>query len=121
VFHNTLVNRDLLGRIAQALGLPLDSLLRFENKPIREFYTEAFCGGAVFRLSGGARATPTLVPMAFQSALAGIMLAAEIVAHCAKLKAGPPPVTTTINLLRPSPSTFISPDGKTAISAALPR
>jgi len=39
--------------------------------------------------------------MAFQSALAGIMLAAETVAQAAGLKSGPPPVMTTLNLLRP--------------------
>ena len=100
--HNLPVDRNLLARVATAHSLSLDALLPFENKPIRTFYTEAFCGGVVFRLSKGAKATPTLVPLAFQSALAGIMLAAEVVANAAGLKVSfSGPCTTTINLLRP--------------------
>lgn len=103
LFYNAPVERGLLARVATSLTIPLDALLPFEGKPIRSFYVEAFCGGAVFRLSEGKRATPTLVPLAFQSAMAGIMLAAEVVAHCAGLKPGPPPVTTTMNLLTALP------------------
>ena len=39
--------------------------------------------------------------MAFQSALAGIMLVAEVVAHAGGLKPAPQPATTKIDLLRP--------------------
>ena len=100
--QNLGVDRQFLGRVATALSLPLDVLLPFENKPIRSFYIEAFCGGAVFRLTDGSRSTPTLVPMAFQSALAGIMLAGEVVADSAGLKSSfSGPCTSTINLLRP--------------------
>ncbi len=69
---------------------------------MRHFYTQAVCGGTLLRLG----ATPNNqrrveVPMAFQSALAGIFLAAELVAKAAGLKSYPPPVTTKLDLLRP--------------------
>ena len=53
------------------------------------------------RLGGGDEGSRTEVPMAFQSrGVVGIMLAAELVAHAGGLKPSPP-VTTSINLLRP--------------------
>lgn len=99
--QNAPVGRDLLARISTALSLPMDPLLAFEGHSIRDFYTRAFCGGVIFRTSTGSRPAQAIVPMTFQSALAGVMLAAEVVANAAGLKEAPPPVTTTINLLRP--------------------
>ena len=39
--------------------------------------------------------------MAFQSALAGLLLASELVAHASGVKQAPPPVTSKIDLLHP--------------------
>ena len=100
-YYNAPVPRELLLRVATALALPVEPLLAFEGQAIRAFYSQAFCGGAVFRMSNGAGATQARVPMVFQSALSGVMLAAETVAHASVLKKVPPPVTTTTNLLRP--------------------
>lgn len=102
------VGRDFLAQIAAALGIGVDEILRFETQPLRTFYREALCGGLILRLKGGPT-TPgvTEVPMAFQSALAGIMLAAELVADAAGRNPMPPPVTTRINVLKPL-ATFLS-------------
>ncbi|WP_456679058.1 hypothetical protein [Bradyrhizobium sp. LM6.9] len=51
-------------------------------------------------MTGGARVGTAVVPMAFQSALAGIMLAADLVKHAAGLRAAST-TTTRIDLLRP--------------------
>jgi len=59
----------------------LEVLLRFAPASLRSFYSDAFCGGVILRLGGrteGAAARAE-APMAFQSALAGVMLAAELV------------------------------------------
>jgi hypothetical protein len=53
----------------------------------------------VFRLTDGRRPVGATVPMAFQSALAGIMLAADLVKH-AQGEPDAPTVATRINLLR---------------------
>jgi hypothetical protein len=97
------VGGDLLARAAAAMGVPLEPLLPFEFEPIRVFYARAICGGAVLRLGGnvGGNHRAVAVPLAFQSALAGIMLAAELVAHAGGLRPADFPATTKIDLLRP--------------------
>ena len=69
--------RDLLVAIAAARGLPLAKLLPFEGRPLRALYAEGFCGGAVIPLGElGRPANEVHVPLAHQSALAGVLLAA---------------------------------------------
>lgn len=101
--NNAPVGRDLLARAASAMGVPLEPLLPFELEPIRVFYSRAICGGAILRLGGtvGGTHREAAVPLAFQSALAGIMLAAELVAHAGGLRPPGFPATTKIDLLRP--------------------
>ena len=49
----------------------------FEGRPLRALYTEGFCGGAVIPLGEpGTPANEVHVPLAHQSALAGVLLAA---------------------------------------------
>ena len=63
--------RDLLDAVAAARGIAIDLLLPFEGRPIRNLYTEGFCGGAV--IPSGTLGTPRQevhVPLAHQSALA---------------------------------------------------
>lgn len=95
-------DRQFLERVATAKGIDLGQLVPFEGKTLRDLYVEGVCGGAVLGLSdGSADDARAEVPMAFQSALAGIMLAAELVAHADEIKDTPPPVETRLNLLRP--------------------
>lgn len=71
---------DLLEAIANARELDLELLLAYAHRPVRELYAEGFCGGGVLpidRLDGRDRAMH--VPLAFQSALAGVQLAASFV------------------------------------------
>jgi hypothetical protein len=96
------VDKEFITRIAVALNIPVDPLLQFEGKPLQTFYSEAVCGGIILRLGGDPTQTSKAeVPMAFQSALAGIMLAAELVVHAGKLRKEPLPAMTKIDLLQP--------------------
>lgn len=97
------IPRMLLQDVAAALDIPVEPLLAFEGKSLRTFYTEAICGGLVLNLGGmpGRQHDEAAVPLAFQSALAGVMLAAEIVVHAGNLRSTLIPVTTKIDLLRP--------------------
>lgn len=103
LYTNAPIGRGLLAQAADAMGVPLESLLQFEHEPIRVFYTRAICGGVVLRLGGsvGGNHQMAAVPLAFQSALAGVMLAAELVAHAGGLRDKAFPATTKIDLLRP--------------------
>lgn len=94
------VDAALIARIAAALGVPVEPLLAFEGRPLRALHQGAICGGMVFRLSGGARPAQAVVPMPFQSALAGIMLAADLVKHAVGYGNGRA-TTTRMDLLRP--------------------
>lgn len=98
------VERGLLEMVAQAIGRPLDLLLPFEGRTIRDLYVEGFCGGAVIPLGEvgklAANAQDMHVPLAHQSALAGVLLAAALVRHTSD---GMPEITsvTRIDVMRP--------------------
>jgi len=100
----TPLKRSFIEQIAVAKRVPLQPLLDFEGEPLRTFYGRAICGGLLLQLGGTQDQSPaTEVPMAFQSAMAGIMLAAEIVTHAQGLRPREYPAVSRINLLRPLP------------------
>ena len=75
--RNEGVPRVLLEAIAAARDIPLEKLAPFEGRSLRKLYTEGFCGGAVIPLGEiGEPANDVHVPLAHQSALAGVLLAA---------------------------------------------
>lgn len=77
------IGEAFLGAVAEGLGRPLDALLPFVGRPVRDLYVEGICGGAVLPLgsTGGAR-QDVHVPLAHQSALAGVLLAAALARRC---------------------------------------
>ena len=71
------VTRDLLVDIAHTRNIAIDKLLPFEGRSLRCLYVEGFCGGAVIPLSEAPNPSMEVhVPLAYQSAIAGILLAA---------------------------------------------
>lgn len=105
---STPLDAGFIHRVGAAMSIPAEELMQFVGRPLREFHQAAICGGLAFTLTGGAQAVRAVVPMSFQSAMAGIMLAAELVKHAAGL---PDPIanTTRINLLRPLGSMLHDP------------
>ncbi len=97
------IGMDWVRRIATANKVEIERLTDLQNLPIRSFYQKTVCGGVLLSLGADVGTAPrnTEVPMAFQSALAGILLATELVAHSAGLKSDFNHVTTKLNLLRP--------------------
>ena len=72
---------DFLQLVAEALGQPFETLAPYVGKPIRTLYEEGVCGGTVLPLDVlGKPADAVQVPIAHQSALAGILLAARATA-----------------------------------------
>lgn len=95
------VPRALLDAVAAKLGVPIERLLPFEGRPLRALYVEGICGGTVIPLGqNGAPAQDVHVPLAHQSALAGVLLAAALMRDAAH--AGPTTtMVTRINLMTP--------------------
>jgi hypothetical protein len=98
LYRNSIVNVALAERTAAVNQQPLSLLLPFVGQPLRTFYQETVCGGVLLTSSSG---NTNETPMAFQSALAGIMLAAELIAEDLDLRPSSLPATTRIDLLRP--------------------
>ena len=77
LYKNEGAPRDLPVAIATARDLPLVKLLPFEGRPLLALYTEGFCAAAVIPLGDpGKPANDVHVPLAHQSAMAGVLLAA---------------------------------------------
>ena len=70
--------KELCDAVATAWEIPAEKLELYADRPIRELWVEGICGGGIIAL-GDAGPTPQelQVPLAFQSALAGVLLAAE--------------------------------------------
>lgn len=95
------VPRALLDAVAAKLGRPIEPLLPFEGRPLRAFYVEGMCGGAVIPLGqNGAPAQDVHVPLAHQSALAGVLLAAALMRDAAHA-GSTTTMVTRINLMEP--------------------
>jgi hypothetical protein len=94
------VDTEFVEQVATAFGVQFDALSPFVGQPVRSFHQRAICGGLMLRLTDSQIPGAAVVPMAFQSALAGIMLAAELVKHAAGRLDATAPITR-MNLLRP--------------------
>jgi hypothetical protein len=74
------VSRQLIEAVAAGLNQPLEQVLPYEGRPVRELFVEGVCGGGIISL--GSPGTPQHqlhVPLAHQSALAGALLASALV------------------------------------------
>jgi hypothetical protein len=76
--QNTPTDRSFLELVTTHSGVSLDKLLPFENRPLEDLYVRGVCGGAIIEFHAGAQRAQADVPMGFQSALSGILLAAEL-------------------------------------------
>jgi hypothetical protein len=102
LLHNGVgVGRPLLQAVAQGLDLPLEEVVAYEGKTIRDLYVQGICGGGLIPL--GAMGMPRQelhVPLAHQSALAGVLLAGAL-ARRAIGKNVATTMTTRIDITKP--------------------
>ena len=98
LYNNAPIDDDWLAKIAQGKSVPIDLLTPYAGKQVREFYHTVFCGGIII---GKENSRLVETPMAFQSVLAGILLASELVINKAGLRSFSIATTTRINLLKP--------------------
>lgn len=98
---NRLVDEALIGLVSVAKEIEIDLLRKYVGKPVDIFYSEFVCGGVLMKLSNkGGQSVDVEVPCAFESAMAGILLAAEVVIDAEGLRGHIMPITK-FNLLRP--------------------
>jgi molybdopterin/thiamine biosynthesis adenylyltransferase len=100
LFTEQPVPTALLQTIAERLNLPEGAVEGFDGQPLRELYVDGICGGALVGLDRvGHPRQDVHVPIAHQSALAGVLLAAQVVADA--LGAGPADSTVArINVMQ---------------------
>ena len=80
LYYNKLVDRKLLELVAEANSVEIIELLKYEGQNIYDFYSKAVCSGHLRYLSSSSNEVLEIeAPLAFQSALAGILLASELI------------------------------------------
>jgi hypothetical protein len=100
--RQSLLSEDFLMSIATEKKIDFQDLQPFVGKSLGELY-RAICGGALISLNLASPERRDHVPMVFQSAFAGVLMASEVVKlsiasiHCTKS------VTTRIDILNPQP------------------
>lgn len=110
LYTNSPVPEQLLQLIAQRLQLDVDAVMAFANRPIRQLYREGLCGGALLPLGSlGSPRQDVHVPLAHQSALAGVLAAAR----AAVLRPDDTTLVTRVNVLGPiNPAYLTQPAAK---------
>jgi hypothetical protein len=68
----------LVDDIAAAAGINTTALADWRGRSLADVYQEGICGGALLHLSVGEAPREVLVPLAHQSAFAGVMLATQL-------------------------------------------
>ena len=95
-------DQDICDAIAAAWEIPSTKLEPWLGRPIRDLWVEGVCGGGIIPLGDAGSAPRELhVPLAFQSALAGVLLAAEAVRDVLTAGAERKTLVRRLNLLRP--------------------
>jgi hypothetical protein len=107
-----------LEAVSALSGVALPLLLPYEGRPLRELYAEAVCGGAVMEFVSAETPDRAEVPMAFQSALAGILLASDVIAHAGAFRPSVPTITQ-IDTLQRFPAVPFRPRSKSSSGRCL--
>jgi hypothetical protein len=95
---------------AKALGVEPAALGPWRDKPIGELYTDVVCGAVPLDIGGVGRVE--VVPLAHQSALAGFLMAAELLKRCQPELSSisqPEALISWDNILRPAPRDWRRP------------
>jgi hypothetical protein len=106
----------LVDDIAAAAGIDVSELAAWRDRPLADVYQDGICGGALLHLNVGEAPREVLVPLAHQSAFAGVMLAMELIAASVpELRAlRPAPVEGRYDVLAGLPQVMLRPRTRTA-------
>lgn len=108
--------RPLLQDIAAGAGVAEEELAAWRELTLADLYQDGICGGALLHLNVGEAPHEVVVPLAHQSALAGVMLATElIIASVPELHAARPAAAEArFNVLSGLPQVVLRPRSLTA-------
>ena len=94
--------KEICDAVATAWGIPAEKLEPYVGRSIRELWVEGVCGGGIIPLGKAGQTQRELhVPLAFQSALAGMLLAAETVRDVLTAGAQRKTLVRRLDILRP--------------------
>lgn len=106
------LDTKFLADVAGALGIAPAELSQFEGHTIRHLYNGFVCSGHLMRLAHDSHGADIQVPLAFQSAFAGVLLAADFVVDALGLRTDSFPDVTRVDLLRPLAPIPSAPEAK---------
>ena len=87
LYKNKPVDRKLLELVTEANSVDINELYQYEGDNISNFYSTVVCGGYLLSKSNSdGEAIDIEAPLAFQSTLAGILLASELIISKLKLR-----------------------------------
>ena len=79
--------QSLLQEISISHNIPIEELSQYNGKKVDDFYSDYICGGTVLQLSKNNNEIHDVdAPLAFQSAIAGLLLASEVVKYQMQFK-----------------------------------
>ncbi|MDA8332584.1 MAG: E2 ligase fold family C protein [Candidatus Dormibacteraeota bacterium] len=82
LYHDAGIPDELLSLVSERLHVDENDAHRFQGTRLRDFYQEGICGGALVPIGqAGTTRTAVHVPLAHQSALAGVLLGAGLASH----------------------------------------
>lgn len=102
LFYNLPADQKLINWIAEANSIESSELEQFKGMPMNEFYSKVVCGGVLMELRQNDKVVQAIeAPLAFQSGMAGILLASELVIDKAGLRKRKFPIKTHFHPLYP--------------------
>ena len=113
---STWTSQPLLDDLVELGFLMSGDTSQWAGKHVDQLYRDGICAGGIIRLPGSADSEAALVPLAHQSALAGIMLATSYIAgsHDALRRHRPSQIEARFDLLRGFPQTLTRPRARTS-------
>lgn len=113
VLKKATLSKELLQEIVSGKGYPMEILQQWQGRKLDEFYSEAACGGVLLQFGAEDKGHEALVPLAHQSALAGILLASEIVKTSLGLISKKSPVEAQLDIISQPKDYILFPREKT--------
>ena len=103
------LSSDDISTAAKSLQVPIEVLLPWQNRTLGEFYTDVVCGAVPIEVGGLGRVET--VPLAHQSVLAGVLMAAELIKRNTPLSeiSQPEPLVTWDDVLKQPPVLWTRP------------
>jgi len=99
--HQRPADIPMIQLIAHIKNIDAQALQPYIGKQLQVFYAEVICGGVMMQLTGSTQKQTAEVPSVFESAMSGILLAAEIIIDCSNIRSGKASTIHKLNLLKP--------------------